>query len=151
MFSERVQTQKLAHRRGQASFLSLVLSCRFYGGGQVNSHGSDFKKLNLAIHLFSFATEGRGGDLEGSLRGGDKGVQEMKCGQRRGFGEPLCESGTLEQKLKLSCESVLVIVLPLYALLCSSPGPTDCEGGRQRKTSHQRVLNKLKALTKRGA
>lgn len=91
MFSERGQTQKQIHRGGQAS--SLSHACMFCRGGtkEVNSHGSDFEKLDLAIHLFSFATKGRGEDLERSAIGGGeiKGVQEMKCGQGRGRRAPL--------------------------------------------------------------
>lgn len=38
---------------------------------QVNSHGSDFEKLDLVIQLFSFATKGRGEDLKRSAKGGE--------------------------------------------------------------------------------
>lgn len=52
--------------------LSLSHACMFCGGGtkEVNSHGSGFEKLDLVIHLFSFATKGRGEDLERSTKRG---------------------------------------------------------------------------------
>lgn len=76
MFSEKVQ--KLIYRRGQDSFLSLSHACLFCGGKakQVNSHGSDFKKLEPVIHLFSFATEVRGEDLQSSAEGEIKGFRK---------------------------------------------------------------------------
>lgn len=53
------------------SLLPLSHACLFCGGEskQVNSHGSDFQKLELAIHLFSFAAEARGEDLQRSTEG----------------------------------------------------------------------------------
>lgn len=124
-FSEKVQ--KLIYRRGQASFLSLSHSCLFCGGEAkpVNSHGSDFSKLELVIHLFSFATEVRGEDLQRSAEGEIRGFRKWSVASG-GVGEPLWVRDS-EADLKHSCESVLIIVLPLYALLCSSLGPTGCE------------------------
>lgn len=67
MFSERVQTQK------RTSSLSLSCVCVLWGGKakQVDSHGSDFEKLDLVIHLFLFATKGRAEDLERSTKEGE--------------------------------------------------------------------------------
>lgn len=120
---QRIQTQKLIHRRRQASFLSLsVLQGRKSQTGQFTwVRFRETRSCNSPVFIhyqkerWGFRKIHKGG---GEL---DKGVQEMKFGQGRDWRAPLWVRDS-EADLKYSCESVLIIVLLLCTLLCSSAG-----------------------------